>query len=174
MLTIRQARASDCDAICEARQDAILRHCSASHGEQAAHAWADGLTPDGCAQWLRSKMVIVAEEAGNVLACAGFDPATGEIEVAAKEAAEHRAIPAALVAVIEAEARARDLDRLRVLAVPGAEKFFTACGFNVDATQASPAEHAVPSVKLSKRLVYPEPRPERRRNGSSSASVPTS
>ena len=169
MLTIRQARTSDCDALREARRDAIVRHFAPSHGENAAHKWADGVDGHTCAQWLSSKMVIVAEEHGLTLAFAGFDPGRAEIEVVATETAEQRAIPAALVAVIEAEARARELDRLQLVAVPGSEKLFTMSGFQVDVSQSIAHEsgQGPPSVKLSKKLVYAEPRPERRRNGNS-------
>lgn len=168
MLTIRQARSSDCDAMWEARRDAIVRHCGPSHGEKVARKWAAAVDGNSCAEWLESRMVVVAEEHGLMLAYAGFDPTSSELELVATETAEQRAIPAALIAVVEAEARARELDRLRVLAVAGTEKFFTGCGFSVDSHQPSDSAHAgPPAIRMSKRLVYTEPRPERRRNGTS-------
>lgn len=168
MLTIRQARASDRDAICVARRDAIVRHCGPSHGDRMAHKWADSVDGESCAQWLTSRIVIVAEEHGLMLAFAGFDPNRAELEVVATETAEQRAIPAALVAVVEAEARARELDRLRVVAVAGSEKLYTVCGFHVDTHQPTEgASQGPPEVRLSKKLLYAERRPERRRNGTS-------
>jgi hypothetical protein len=174
MLTIRQARPSDCDAICAVHRDAILRHCSTGAAAKQAREWADRMTAEFCEQWLESTMVIVADELGTLLAFAAFDPANGHIEVSATRAAEERAIPAALVAVVEAEARVRDLDVLRVLAMPGSDKLFTGYGYAVEQghAAATPSLPGPPSIPLSKKLTYLEPRPERRRNGSLKVSPP--
>ena len=172
MLTIRQARPSDCDAICAVHRDAILRHCSSGATEKQARGWADSMTAEFCEQWLETTMVIVGEELGTLLAFAAFDPSNGHIEVCATRAAEERAIPAALVAVVEAEARTRDMDMLRVLAMPGSDKLFIGYGYAVEQGHAAvtPRLPGPPPIPLSKKLTYLEPRPERRRNGSSKAS----
>lgn len=81
MLTIRQARPSDCEAMCEIDRAAIVRHYAPTHGDEAAHEFAASLTTGIFDHWLASEMTIVAEEAGSVLGFAQFDGETDEIQI---------------------------------------------------------------------------------------------
>lgn len=169
MLTIRQARSSDSDAICAVQSAAIVRHYARTLGDDFARGRAERVDTAVFRSKIEAAMVIVAEEAGALLGFAQFDGTTGEIELSCNPDAEQRAIPAALLAVIETEARARGLDLLHARAMIGTASLYVASGFapaSATATQSQPSGEApLPILKLEKRLVYAEPRPERRRNG---------
>jgi predicted N-acetyltransferase YhbS len=167
MLTIRQARETDCQALCAVQRAAIVRHYSRKLGEADARARAELVDAAALGRTIEAAMVIVAEEGGSLLGFAQFDAATGEIELSCSGDAEQRAIPAALLAVIETEARSRGLGTLNVHAMLGTESLFTPSGFGSAPrrTGQEAGDGSLPTLKLEKRLVYAEPRPERRRNG---------
>ncbi len=166
MLTIRQARESDCDAMCDIDRAAIVHHYTPTHGGEIARKWADSLTKDICDHWLASEMTIVAEESDSLLGFAQFDADSGEIEICVRPEAQNRAIASALLAVIEAEARTRGLDALRLSAMLNAERLYTPCGFigTGAAEMRLGRDLALPCVRMEKRLQYAEPRPERRKS----------
>ena len=167
MLTIRQAKPTDCDAMCEVQRASILEHYSRTHGEESARRWAEEVSSEICRERLNSAMVIVAEETGTLLGFAHFEGETGDVEVLATREAEQRAIPGALLAVIETEARTRGIDALRLRAMLNTEKLYVPSGFSVSgaAEPTFAAGSTLPCLKMGKRLHYAEPRPDRRRNG---------
>jgi ribosomal protein S18 acetylase RimI-like enzyme len=166
MLTIRQARPSDCDAMCGIDRSAILHHYAPTHGEQTASNWAASLTNDICDHWLASEMTIVAEESTSLLGFAQFDGDTGEIEICVAPEAEKRAIASALLAVIETEARTRGLDALRLSAMLNSERLYSPSGFTGSGAgeMRLGRDLMLPCVRMEKQLQYSEPRPERRRS----------
>ena len=169
MLTIRQAQTTDCDAMCAVERAAVLRHYGDS--EESARSMAEKVDASALRRQIDRAMVIVAEEAGRLLGFALFDAATGKIDLCCSPDAEKRAIPAALLAVIETEARARGLDTLKLYAMRETEGLYASSGYapvssGVNSTYAD--GDSLPKVRLEKRLVYAEPRPERRRNGAGS------
>ena len=150
---------------------AIERHYTRSLGEEKARESAAKVDAAGVRRGVEAGMAIVAEETGALLGFAEFNGATGEIDLCCRPDAEQRAIPAALLAVIETEARSRGLDTLSLRAMPETESLYAASGFA--AVQPLPAAgDSLPRIRLEKRLVYSEPRPERRRNGGGNP-VPT-
>ena len=165
MLTIRQARPADCEAMCGIDRAAITHHYAPTHGEETAQQWAASLTSDICDRWLASEMTIVAEESGSLLGFAEFDADSGEIEICVSPEAEKRAIASALLAVIETEARTRGLDTLRLSAMLNAERLYTASGFTGSGAGELRLgrDLALPCVRMEKQLQYSERRPERRR-----------
>src|SRR5689334_145669 len=166
MLTIRQARPSDCDAMCGIDRSAILHHYAPTHGDETAGKWAAALTSDVCVHWLASEMTIVAEEASSLLGFAQFDGETGEIEICVLPEAEKRAIASALLAVIETEARTRGLDTLRLAAMLNSERLYSPSGFKGSGVgeMRLGRDLTLPCVRMEKQLQYSEPRPERRRS----------
>ncbi len=169
MLTIRQARSSDCDAICDLHRAAIVCHYASSHGEATARRWADSVRIETCRRWLASEMTIVAEESNSLLGFAQFeagDSETGEIEICILPEAEKRHIASALLAVIEIEARTRGLDSLRLSAMLNSERLYLPSGFLGTGAGEIPldASTTLPCVRMEKLLQYAEPRPERRRS----------
>ncbi|MGH9523882.1 MAG: GNAT family N-acetyltransferase, partial [Terriglobales bacterium] len=124
MLTIRQARDTDCDAICAIQRAAIVRHYSRTLGEEVARARAESVDAAALERSIEAGTVIVAEEIGTLLGFAQFNGATAEIELSCNADAETRAIPAALLAVIETEARSRGLKALKVRAMTGTESMY--------------------------------------------------
>ena len=166
MLTIRQARPSDREAICDIDRAAIIHHYARSHGDETARRWAMSFGDDVCDHWLASEMTIVAEEAGSLLGFAQFDGETGEIEICVLPDVEKRAIAAALLAVIEAEARTRGLDALRLSAMLGCERLYSPAGFVGSGAGEMRIGSALtlPCVCMEKQLQYADPRPERRRS----------
>jgi putative acetyltransferase len=166
MLTIRQARTSDCEAVCGIHRAAIVHHYSRVHGDEA-NKWAELLRPDSYKNSAESGSMILAEEAGHALGFADFNDDTGEINMSILPEAEKRYVASALLAVVETEARKRGLDTLRVDAMVNTERMYIACGFEVSGAVEVPLSGAVtlPCIALQKQLVYTEPRPERRRSG---------
>jgi len=172
MLTIRQARASDCDAICGVHRAAIVHHYSPVHGDEA-QIWAELLRPDSYREAIDAGNIILAEEAGTALGFAEFNCGSGQIDVGVLPEAEKRYIASALLAVIETEARSRGLESLRVHALVNAEGMYMACGFEVSGGVEVPLSGSVtlPCITMLKRLQYAEPRPERRKNGKPAVEV---
>lgn len=164
MLTIRQARGSDCEAMCAMQRAAIARYYARSLGQEGAAARAQKVNAATMERTLDAAMVIVAEEAATLLGFAQFNAATGVVELTCRPDAEQRAIPAALLAVIETEARSRGLEKLKLSAMPDTEGMYAASGF-VPTPLTAAGVNSLPAVRLEKRLAYSEPRPERRRNG---------
>ena len=167
MLTIRQAKPTDCDAMCDVQRESILQHYSRTYGEERARRWAGEVSAEACRERLNSAMVIVAEESGTLLGFAHFNGETGEVEVLATREAEQRAIPAALLAVIETEARTRGIGALRLTAMLNNERLYVPSGFSASeaAENTFAAGSTLPCLKMEKRLQYAEPRADRRRNG---------
>jgi N-acetylglutamate synthase-like GNAT family acetyltransferase len=167
MLTIRQAQQSDCDAMCTVQRAAIVHHYTRNHGVESAQRWAKLVRTDICQQWLSSEMVIVAEELDTVLGFAQFNGDSGNVEVSVLPDAEKRAIPAALLAVIETEARSRGLESLLLSAMLNSERLYIGSGFSVIGAGEIPLSDGtgLSCVRMKKVLQYAEPRPERRRNG---------
>ena len=165
MLTIRQARPSDCDAMCDIHRAAIVHHYSRTHGQETAHGWAASLRKDICERWLASEMTVVAEEPGAFLGFAQFDGDNGAIAICVLPEAEKRAIASALLAVVETEARTRGLDSLRLSAMLNSERLYIPSGFSVTGATEEPLSNDVslPCIRMEKQLQYSEPRPERRR-----------
>lgn len=168
MLTIRQARSSDCEAVCGLQRAAIVHHYSPVHGD-GAKKWAELLQPDSYRERIETGSMILAEQSGQALGFANFNGDTGEIEMSVLPEAEKRYIASALLAVIETEARKRGLESLRVSALVNSERMYTACGFEVSGAVEVPLSAAVsvPCIAMQKRLAYNEQREERRRNGKS-------
>ena len=166
MLTIRQARASDCQAMCDIDRAAILQRYAPTHGDETARQWAESLTPDTSERRLSAEMTIVAEESNSLLGFARFDGETGEIDIGVLPDAEKRAIASALLAVIETEARTRGLDTLRLSAMLNSERLYTPAGFvGLGAGEMRiGGAFTLPCVRMEKQLQYAEPRPERRRS----------
>jgi GNAT superfamily N-acetyltransferase len=165
MLTIRQARESDCAAMCDIHRAAIVHHYSPTHGEETARKWAGMFRTGVCEEWLASGMMIVAEEPSSLLGFAQFDGDTGDIEICVLPEAEKRAIASALLAVIETEARTRGLDSLHLCAMLNSERLYIPSGFAGAGagTMALSSDACLPCVTMEKLLQYTEPRPERRR-----------
>ena len=167
MLTIRQARDTDREAICEVHRAAVLHTCAEVHGEDVAAKWAGLLLPETHEPSAGTRALLVAEEAGCVLGFAQFDQASGEVEaVYTHPGTEKRGIGSALLVIIEDDARARGVDVIRLRAATSAERFYAAAGYAVvGAAEYAIAEGAtLPCIRMEKRLDYEEPRPERRRN----------
>jgi GNAT superfamily N-acetyltransferase len=165
MLTIRQAFPSDCDAMCAVHRSAIVHHYAPTHGDQTAQTWAGRVCPDICQHWLSTRMTIVAEEAKSLLGFAQFNGESGAIEICVLPEAEKRPLASALLAVIETEARTRNLDTLRLCAMLGSERLYIPAGFAATGSgeiRLSGDLH-LPGVRMEKQLQYSEPRPERRR-----------
>ena len=165
MLTIRQARPTDCDAMCNAQRDAILQHYSASHGADAER-WAASVDRGLCERRLASGMTIVVEESNALLGFAQFDTGNGAIDICVVPEAEKRAIASALLAVVEAEARNLGLDVLRLSAMLSAERLYLPAGYVVAGGGEMTLGHeaVLPCIIMEKRVQYSEHRPERRRS----------
>lgn len=172
MLTIRQAQPSDCDAMVDIHRSAIAHYYASTHGEEIARDWAASVTSDVCAHWLASEMTIVAGEADSLLGFARFDGDSGDIDICVRPEVEKRAIAAALIAVVEAEARTRGIYILHLSAMLNAERVYTASGFvGIDAGEMRLGRDLVlPCIRMEKRLHRAEPRAERRRSLSRTAS----
>jgi GNAT superfamily N-acetyltransferase len=166
MLTIRQARASDCDSMRDIERSAIVQHYAPTHGADTANNWAASLTKDACDRWLASGMTIVAEEASALLGFAQFNGETGDVDICIHPSAEKRAIAAALLAVVETEARTRGLDSLRLSAMLNSERLYTTSGFvgTGAAEMRLTTDLSLPCIRMEKLLQYAETRPERRRS----------
>ena len=166
MLTIRQARSSDCDAICGVHRAAVVHHYTPAHGDEAKK-WSELLQPAAYQPAVEKGSMILAEEAGHALGFAEFDGDTGQIEMSVLPEAERRYIASAMLAVIETEARTRGLENLRVHVLVNSERMYTACGFVVSGAVEVPLSATVtlPCITMEKRLVYAERRTDRRRNG---------
>jgi putative acetyltransferase len=166
MLTIRQARTADCEALCGIYRAAIVHHYSRVHGDEAKN-WAKLVQPDAYRSATENGSMIIVEEMGHPLGYANFNLETGDIEISVLPEAEKRYIASALLAVIETEARTRGLESLRVNALVDSERMYTACGFDVVGAMEVPLSGTVtiPCIAMQKRLVYTNQRPERRRNG---------
>ena len=173
MLTIRQAHESDRDAMCDLYRSAILHQYTATHGEEKARQWAAALDVEMCERWLASEMTIVAEESNSLLGFGQFDADTGDIAMCVLPEAEKRAIGSALLAVIETEARTRGVDVLRLCALLNSERLYMPSGFTGTGVGEIPLSNGMklPCVCMEKRLVYTEPRPERRRTARVGAGV---
>lgn len=168
MLTIRQARAGDCDSICTLHRSAILHTCAQPYGQEAAQDWARQLLPTAYEGAIAAGNVVVVEENGQLLGFTQFDAEQGEIDALyAHPEAEKRGIASALLVIVEDEARARGLKSLRLRALASAEVFYAAAGY----ATVGPSEHCLPEgaklpcIRMEKHLDYEAPRPERRRNG---------
>jgi hypothetical protein len=164
-LTIRQAFPSDCDAMCAIHRAAIVHHYSPAHGNETAQDWAGRVRTDICEHWLASGMTIVAAEADSLLGFAQFDGESGAIEICVLPEAEKRAIVSALLAVIETEARTRNLDALHLCAMLDSERLYVPSGFAAIGAGEILLDNDVriAGVRMEKQLQYAEPRPERRR-----------
>ena len=168
MLTIRQARPSDCENICRVHRAAILQTCVAAYGEDAARKWAGLLRPESYPPVIASRFLVVAEDAGSLLGFGQFDSNTGEVEaIYVDPPAEKRGIGSALMVIIEEQARANGHATLRLRATTNAEHFYVRAGFVATGADqyALSDDMKLPCIKMEKILHYTEPRPERRRNG---------
>ena len=172
MLTIRQARPSDCEGMRDIHRAAILEHYSRTYRDQA-NAWADQLQTAAFDQALAGGMTIVSEEGPLMLGFACFDPDSGQIDLSVRPEAEKRAISSALLAVIETEARSRSMGSLKLCALLYSEHLYLPSGFVATGAGEFPlfGGPRMPCVTMEKRLQYSEPRPERRRNGVSKDAV---
>jgi GNAT superfamily N-acetyltransferase len=172
MLTIRQARPSDCEGMRDIHRAAVLEHYSRTYREQA-NAWAEQLQTAAFDQALAGGMTIVAEESSLLLGFARFDADTARIDLSVRPEAEKRAISSALLAVIETEARSRSLETLQLCALLYSEHLYLPSGFVATGAAEFPlfGGPRMPCVTMEKRLEYAEIRQERRRNGLSKVAV---
>jgi GNAT superfamily N-acetyltransferase len=172
MLTIRQARPSDCEGMRDIHRAAILEHYSRTYHQQA-NAWAEQLQTAAFDEVLAGGMTVVAEEASLLLGFARFEPESGQIDLSVRPEAEKRAISSALLAVIETEARSRSVGSLKLCALLYSEHLYLPSGFVATGAAEFPlfGGPRLPCVTMEKPLQYAEPRPERRRTGVSKGAV---
>lgn len=133
-MLIRQAVASDVEAIMVIHVAAIRETCSSAYEPEEIAAWASGgMNPERYLPGISQGRVLVAVEESAVLAFSEFDATTGEVlGMFVAPAHLRRGIGRLLLQTVEATAVQRGVTRLQLQSTLNAIEFYRANGFVVD------------------------------------------
>lgn len=127
---IRRARDTDRDAIWKVHIAAIRALCAGWYGEAEIDVWIARLTPDAYRGAILNRVMLVAEEGGDVVGFGQLDVERREIEaVYVQPGVVRRGIGAALLARLEELARIQGVGRLHLCASLNAQAFYAARGY---------------------------------------------
>ncbi|WP_207802772.1 GNAT family N-acetyltransferase [Roseicella frigidaeris] len=145
-ITVRPARPADAAAASAVLRRSIQLLCRADHGDDPAvlAAWLGNKTPAQVAGWIASPQgcVLVAEIGGRVcgVGSSGGDGRIGLNYVAPE--ARFRGVSTAVLAALEAWARARGLAHCRLESTATARRFYRARGY----AEAGPLQRQMGAV----------------------------
>jgi GNAT superfamily N-acetyltransferase len=135
-MEIRRARLSDAEAACAVHRRSIIELCVADHGDDPAilSAWLESKTPENYRTWIAraDNNLFVATEADVILAI-GCVTDAGEISLNyVSPDARFRGISTAMLAQLEATAKARGAAACSLISTGTARRFYLAAGYVED------------------------------------------
>lgn len=132
-MEVRDARTTDAAAACAVMRRSIAELCAADHGGDATilARWLDNKTIDNFAAWLaapRTSLMVAAE--GDAILAVGAVTDDGEITLNyVSPDARFRGVSRALLAALEARARARGNRRCTLRSTETAHRFYLGAGY---------------------------------------------
>lgn len=129
-LSIRRARDTDRDAIWRVHTDSIRALCAGWYGAAEIETWIGRLTPDVYRGAILHRVVLVAEQDGEMIGFGQLDLDRAEIEaVYVGPGTARHGIGSRLLRALEDVARIRGLTRLHLCASLNAQAFYAARGY---------------------------------------------
>ncbi len=130
---IRPAAPDDADAICTVLRASILELCHADHrgDPEILGAWLANKTPETVSRWLANpETVILVAVEGPRLAAAGCVTRSGEVVLNyVAPDARFRGVSSAMLAALEAQARAQENEVCRLDSTTTAHRFYRSRGY---------------------------------------------
>jgi GNAT superfamily N-acetyltransferase len=129
-LDIRRARDTDREAIWRVHSESIRGLCAGWYGEAEIGIWVGRLTPEVYRGAILNRVVLVAEQDGEMIGFGQLDLDRGEVEaVYVVPGTVRRGVGSRLLRSLEEVARSRGLGRLRLCASLNAQAFYAARGY---------------------------------------------
>jgi len=129
-LNIRRATDDDRTDICVVHVRAIREICSRSYTPEQVESWARRLSPDSYVAVLVERLVVVAQDRGEIVGFGQLDHASGEVEaVCVLPERQGEGIGRALLPALEDAASAAGLERLCLSATLNAVTFYRRAGY---------------------------------------------
>lgn len=132
-LLIRRALHSDCEGISRVHVAAIRELCATSYSPAEIEAWSAPRGADSYARAIDTRMFLVAEHSGDVVAFGQLNQSTGEVDaVYVHPVFVRQGIGIALLRALEDLALDHSLERLFLHSSLNAVPFYVAAGFRSD------------------------------------------
>lgn len=151
----RPATEADLAVLWALRTRAVRISCASHYPPEVIDTWSAAAPPATMPLLVRAGGGIVAEDAGRLLGYAVLDAETGEVDAVFVDPGAHgQGIGRALLAALEAMARAQDLDRLFLSASLNAVPFYERAGFRALRERLVPHRSgiAIQALQMEKRL----------------------